>query len=85
MKRKVNLIRILLHRAHRVCSPELFSNKISQIKLLLNKNDYSQELVNKTITTHLKNLHKRKVLGPEKCVITLKLPFINKNSSGEKH
>ena len=73
MKMKVNLIRTLWHRAHRICSPELFSNEISQIKVLLNKNGYPQEFINKTINS----LNKSKVLGPEKCVMTLKLPFIN--------
>ena len=63
-----------------MCSPQLFSNEISQIKLLLSKNGYPQELVNKKITTHLKNLNKIKVLRPEKCLITLKFPFTIKNS-----
>ena len=80
MKRKVNLIRILCHRAHKICSPELFANIVSQIKLLLDKNGYPQELVNKTISNHIKNLNKRKLLGPQKCELTLKLPFINSNS-----
>ena len=41
LKRKINLIRTLCHRAHRICSQELLSNEIKQIKLLLlNKNGY---------------------------------------------
>ena len=55
-------------------------NEIKQIKLLLNKNGYPQELVNKTIQLHLKNLDKTKTIGPEKFVVTLKVPFINKSS-----
>ena len=53
MKRKTNLIRTLCHRAHKICSPELFDSEVSQIKVLLNKNGYPQELVNKTIHLHL--------------------------------
>ena len=49
LKKKVNLIRILCHRAQKICSQELLISKIKQIKLLLNKNGYPQELVNKTI------------------------------------
>ena len=67
LKRKVNLIRALCHRAHRICSPELLLNEINQIKLILNKNGYPQELVNKTIKLHLKNLDRIKTIGPEKC------------------
>ena len=80
LKRKINLIRTLCHRAHRICSPELLLNEIKQIKLLLNKNGYPQELVNKTIQLHLKNLDKIKTIGPEKFTVTLKVPFINKSS-----
>ena len=47
MKRKVNLIRTLCHRAHKICSPELFSKEVIQIKVLLNKNEYPQDLVKK--------------------------------------
>ena len=70
----------MFHLAHKICSPELFANEVSHIKLLLNKNGYPQEMVNKTISNHTKNLNKRKLFGPQKCVITLKLPFINRNS-----
>ena len=80
MKRKLNLIRTLCHRAIKICSPELLANEINQIKLLLNKNGYPQELVNKTISIHLINLNKSKLIGPRRCVVTLKLPFVNKNS-----
>ena len=80
LKRKINLIRTLCHHAHIICSPELLSNEMKQIKLLLIKNGYPQELVNKTIQLHLKNLDKIKTIGPEKCIVTLKVPFINKSS-----
>ena len=79
LKRKVNLIRTLCHRAHKICSPELLLSEIKQIKTLLNKNGYPQELVNKTIHLHVKNLDRLKTVGPEKCVVTLKIPFINKS------
>ena len=69
LKRKVNLIRTLCHRAHKICYPELLLSEIKQIKLLLNKNVYQQELVNKTIRLHLKSLDKIKALEPEKCEV----------------
>ena len=62
MKMKVNLIRTLCHPAHRIFSPELFANEVSQIKLLLNENGYQQELVNETISNHVKNLNKESYL-----------------------
>ena len=57
---KVNFIRTLCHRAHRICFPELLSNEMKQIKLFLHKNGYPQELVNKTTKLHLKNLDRTK-------------------------
>ena len=48
--------------------------------MILNKNGYPQELVNKTINLHLNSLNKIKPVGPEKCLIPLVLPYVNKNS-----
>ena len=64
---------------HTEFSPELLLNEMKKIKLLFNKNGNQQELVNKTIKLHLKNLDRIKATGPEKCIITLKVPFINKS------
>ena len=58
----------------------MLSNEMKQIKLLLNKNGHPQELVNKTIKLHLTNLDRIKTIGPEKCIVTLKVPFIIKSS-----
>ena len=79
LKRTISIIRTLCLHAHRICSPKLLSNEIEQIKLSLNKNGYPQELENKTIQLHLNNLDKIKTVGPEKCTVTLKAPFINKS------
>ena len=53
---------------------------MKQIKLILNKNGYPQELVNKRIQLNLKNLDKIKTIGSEKCTVTIKVPFSNKSS-----
>ena len=37
------------------CSKELFMDEINQIKLILNKNGYLQELVDKITNLHLKS------------------------------
>ena len=39
-----------------------------------------QQLLINTVNLHLQSFDKRKTLGPEKCLVTLKLPFINKSS-----
>ena len=58
----------------------MLSSELNNIKLLLNKNGYPQQLVNKTISLHLKSLDKTNTFEPEKYVVTLKLPFLNKSS-----
>ena len=81
IKRKTNLIRTLCHQAYNICSKELFVDVIYQKqKLILNKKVYPQELVNKTINLHLKSLDKVKTAGPDKCLITFLLPYVNRNS-----
>ena len=70
----------MCHRAHKTCSQELLLSKTKQIKLILNKNEYPQEFVNKTNHFLLKNFDEIKTLGPEKLLVCLKLPFFNKSS-----
>ena len=82
----INLIRTLYHRKHKICSRELFVDEINQIKFIRNKNSYSQEVVNKITNLNLKSLNKIKAPGHEKFLITLLLPYVNKNSRAlEKH
>ena len=70
----------LCHRAYKICLRELFNNEINQIKLILSKNGYPQELLNKTINLHHKSLDKIKTVGPEKCSVTLLVPYVNKKA-----
>ena len=63
-----------------MCYLSLFLLLSETKQIRLNKNGYPQELVKKTVHLHLKNLKRIKTLGPKKCVVTLKIPFINKSS-----
>ena len=54
MKKETNLISTFCHRAHKICSKELFADEINQIKLILNKNGYPQQLVYIIINLHLR-------------------------------
>ena len=49
-------------------------------QLVINKNRYPQEIEKKTNILLLISLDKRKALGPEKCVVTLKFTCTNKSS-----
>ena len=41
---------------------------------------YSQELANKTVNLHFKRFDKIQTAGHGKCLITLLLPYVNKNA-----
>ena len=49
-------------------------------KVFFNTNRYQQELLNKINQLNFKNLDRLKTIGPEKCIVTLKVSFINKSS-----
>ena len=53
---------------------------MKQIKLFIIKIGYPQELLDKTTKLIMKNLDRIKTVRPEKCIVTLKVPFINKSS-----
>lgn len=51
--------------------------EIEYIKTLLYKNGYPPKLVSRNIKYHLNGLKRYQEIGPENCVFTLKIPYIN--------
>ena len=79
-KWKVNLIKTLYHRAYKICSKELLDLEVENIKDILSKNGYPENLIKRVIKLHHNNLNKSKVFGPEKFPAVLKLPYIGEAS-----
>ena len=52
-RRKTGLIKTLFQRANKICSPEVFQNKLKIIKDLLIKNGYPYPLIEKVFKTCL--------------------------------
>ena len=53
IKRKINLISTLAHRALVICSESTFQNKLSNIGTILIKNGYSEVVINTAITNKM--------------------------------
>ena len=60
-KRKVNLIKILYHRAYKISSKELLHSESERIKDILIKNKYPPDLIKRVIKSHDNNLNKPKI------------------------
>ena len=80
-KRKINLIKILYHRACIICSPELLHTETEKIKEILVGNIYPSELIKRVIKSHDDNRRKPKLFGPENFPTVLKLPYLSNVSS----
>ena len=70
---KVNLVKNLVDRARRICSPSRLKDELGFLKSVFLKNGYPEELLNKL----LKSASKPKVviIGPSRCPVYLSLPW----------
>ena len=75
-KRKINLISTLTHRALSICSPERLQSELDQIKSILLANGYPENSINSSIAKKTKQFYALPTLGPEKCPVYLRLPWL---------
>ena len=80
-KRKVNLIKTLYHRALCICSPSTLEEEVNGLIKILMSNGYPEQLIHKTIRHHRERFGKPKLIGPRKCILPIKLPFLGSASS----
>ena len=80
-RRKVGLIKTLFHRAHKLCSEEMFQTELNVIKDLLINNGYPNPLVEKVFKTEINRLKYIKPYGPDKCPVLLILPYVGVKST----
>ena len=77
---KINLIKCLVNRATKICSPCWLEPEIHRIKDILATNGYPTFTVDKVIKA---TLHPRALLiGPKRCPVFLRLPWIGNSASG---
>ena len=81
-RRKTNLIATLTDRALRICSPSTLDDEVNKIKTIFEKNGYPLDVINSVICAKLKkSSHTVKQLGPKKCRIYMRLPYIGNISN----
>ena len=74
--RKFALIKNLTHRAHMICSKETLKSELERLEELFLMNGYPEYLVKKLMYQP----RREPLLGPAKCPVYIKLPFIGRNS-----
>ena len=75
-KRKINLIKTLVDRAMKICSDSELESEVSQLKQIFVKNGYPEQLVDKVISNKLSSSSRLPDIGPKRCPVYLRLPWL---------
>ena len=81
LKREINLISALVHRALMICTKRRLNEEIERIKKILLGNGYPKNVINVPITRKINQFSTLKRLGPENCAVYLRVPWIDKPST----
>ena len=76
MKRKINLISTLVHRALVICLESTLHNEICNIRRILINNGYSEVVINTSITKKMNQFRRPTQFGPTKRPVYLHLPWL---------
>ena len=76
MKRKINLISTLVHRALVICWKSALQNELSNIRSIHINNGYPEAVIYTVITKKINQFCRPKELGPKKCPVYLHLPWL---------
>ena len=79
--RKISLIKTLVYRALMICSKTKLGPELDKIKQLVIEYGYPANVLLSCINQKLANFAAEKPVGPEKCPVYLKLPWIGNISS----
>ena len=72
-KYKTNLIKCLVNRAMKICSPNLLEMEIENLRQIFTGNGYPQNIINKVMDAALNAT--AKPYGPKRCPVYLRLPW----------
>ena len=82
LKRKINLISTLVHRALMICTKRRLNGEIERIKKILLDNGYCpKNVINTQIAKKIAEFSTLNRFGPEKCPVYLRVPWISKPST----
>ena len=78
------MIATLIYRAYRaimICSKSKLQPEPEKIRSMLISNEYSELIINSTITPRIKQLNGKMIYSVEKCPVYLHLPWIESTST----
>ena len=75
-KRKINLIKTLVHRGKMICSPKHLPQELKNIRSIFIENGYPVSVVDGTINRKIQNYARDALFGPSKYPVYMKLPYI---------
>ena len=79
-KRKLNLIKTLVHRALIICSESKLDGEVGFITETLCNNGFPEDIVRSVIRDEIAHFHKIKVTSAQICPVSLRLPWLGEIS-----
>ena len=76
MKRKINLISTLVHRALVICLESTLQNELFNIRTIVMNNGFPKAVINTVITKKMNQFRRPTQLGPKKCPVHLHSPWL---------
>ena len=76
MKRKINLISTLVHRALVICLESTLQNELFNIRTIVINNGFPKAVINTVITKKMNQFRRPTQLGPKKCPVHLHSPWL---------
>lgn len=81
LKRKLNLISTLVHRALAICSAGTLQAELNNIRTILLKNGYPDHFIKSVTAKKVEQFSKPPEYGPRKCPVYLHLPWLGSVSA----
>ena len=80
-RHKLNLVKALVNRAMKICTPSLLSAELKTLEKLFLKNGYPTHVVDRLMKTTLKP--KPPYFGPKACPVYIRLPWVGVRASSQ--
>ena len=71
---KINLIKALVHRVKRICSPQFVDQELNTLKDIFRKNGYPESIIERNITSQ--PYTRPAFIGPSRCPAFIRLPWL---------
>ena len=77
---KINLVKCLVHRVRRICSPRNVDLELEKLRNILRKNGYPENVLEKHVTKQPPS--RDPFIGPSRCPVFIRLPWLGSTPAG---